>query len=133
MYYICSWGWVVFNLLIRLCTGAMANVLVISPRLRCLPGFCFECVRGWVQSGIEAPGGTTCARDLVRYVLCATCNGEIVGYFFYYFRFCGTHTFGVARPAGPGPWGSTWRNVKLTGRMISPQWQGVLARGAKVR
>ena len=46
----------------------------------------------WVQSGIEASGGGTCARDLVRYVLCTACRAENVGQFNYCW-FCGTQPF----------------------------------------
>ena len=58
---------------------------------------------GWVQSGIEAPGGATCARDLVRYVLlvCATCRTENVCQF-YYCWLCGTQPFqGPPAPRDP--------------------------------
>ena len=94
-------AWVVFNFLIRWRTGAMSNVLILSPRSRCLPGSCFGCVRVWVQSGIEAPGGATCARDLVRYVLCATYRTENTGHFNHCW-FCGTQPFrGAPVPRDP--------------------------------
>ena len=54
-----------------------------------------------MQSGIEPPGGETCARDLVRYVLGPTCRTENVGHFDYCW-FCGTQTFrGAPVPRDP--------------------------------
>ena len=79
-------------MLIRLCSCTIADVFVLSPRLRYLLGSCIGCVWVWVQSEIEASGGATCARDLVRYVFCETCRTENVGQFNYCW-FCGTQPF----------------------------------------